>query len=356
MTKKFCKKCGNALTKTGAKFCTTCGATVDGADTDDISSQETRALPGEQTDQIATATEVIPAIKPTSYETEEMPRTVITAPTEERATEVMDAIAPTPATQALKKEEEPAQEKQPSVKSPKKQAKPAQEKQPSVQKSGGQSGGASGGRKKLALAAALGAVAVVAVAAASFFFVNSRGTTEAQSGTQSGNNAEPSTPAQPVAQQPTQQATQQATQQSGQQPGANNQAQSQNRPQPSPSIGEVKSSAVRNDESASKSQPQVAAKPTPATPEISAAEHKDQGINHMNGGRYQEALREYDYVRKLDPGNKDVYYLIGQTYHRMNQLEQALEAYRQCTSGSYASVSQSAVKNLEKKLGKLNAK
>jgi Flp pilus assembly protein TadD len=352
MTKKFCNKCGNALTKTGAKFCTTCGATVDGAETDDISSQETRALPGEQTDQIAPATEVIPAIKPTSYETEEMPRTVITAPAEDRATEVIEAISPTPATESPKKKAEPAQEKQPSVKSPKKKAKSAQEKQPSVQ----QSGGSSGGRKKLAVAAALGVVVILAVAVAAFFFVSSRKTTEAQAGTQSANNAEPSTPAQPVAQQPIQQPTQQANQQLSQQSSANNQAQSQARTQPSPSIGEVKSPAVRNDESASRPQQQVAAKPTPAVPEISAAEHKDQGITHMNSGRYQEALREYDYVRKLDPGNKDVYYLIGQTYHKMNQLEQALDAYRQCTSGNYASVSQSAVKNLEKKLGKVSAK
>jgi hypothetical protein len=54
--------------------------------------------------------------------------------------------------------------------------------------------------------------------------------------------------------------------------------------------------------------------------------------------------------------NKDVYYLIGPNYRKMNQLGQALEAYRQFTSGVYASVSQSAVKNLEKKVGKVNAK
>lgn len=76
----------------------------------------------------------------------------------------------------------------------------------------------------------------------------------------------------------------------------------------------------------------------------------------MNSGRYQEALQEYEYVRKLDPGNKDVYYLIGSTYQRLNQLQQALDAYRQCTSGTYVGVAQSAVKNLEKKVGKVNAK
>ena len=49
--KKFCKQCGNALTKAGAKFCTTCGATVDGAEIEDVSDQETRGLPGEQSDR-----------------------------------------------------------------------------------------------------------------------------------------------------------------------------------------------------------------------------------------------------------------------------------------------------------------
>ena len=87
MTKKFCKQCGNALSKAGAKFCTTCGATVDGAEIGDVSTQETRGLPGEQSDQTAFATEVIPAITPPSYETEEMPRMIITARVEERATE-----------------------------------------------------------------------------------------------------------------------------------------------------------------------------------------------------------------------------------------------------------------------------
>ena len=69
-----------------------------------------------------------------------------------------------------------------------------------------------------------------------------------------------------------------------------------------------------------------------------------------------DALQEFEYVKKLDPGNKDVYYLIGFTYNNMNQPERAIEAYRQCTSGQYASVSQSAVKILEKKIGKVNAK
>jgi Flp pilus assembly protein TadD len=339
MTKKFCKQCGNALSKAGAKFCTTCGATVDNAGIGDVSDQETRGLPGEQIDQTAFATEVIPAITPPSYETEEMPRMIITARVEERATEVIEAIAPTTAAKSSKKQTEPAQEKQPSAQQP---------------------GGNPGGRKKLALAAAIGVVAGVALVAAAFLIVNSRRGSDAQVGTQTVDKVEPSTSPQPVAPQANQQASPQLSPPSG--VDANNQAQSQIRPQPGSSIGEVKSPAVRNDVPASTPQRQAAAKPTPTPPQEkqaagpSAAEHKAQGINYLSSGRYQEALQEFEYVKKLDPGDKDVYYLFGSTYLKMNQLERALEAYRQCTSGPYVSPSQFQVKNLEKKVGKVNAK
>ncbi|HEX2488175.1 MAG TPA: hypothetical protein VHR27_02165, partial [Blastocatellia bacterium] len=298
MTKKFCKQCGNALTKAGGKFCTTCGATVDGAEIGDLSDQETRGLPGEQSDQTAFATEVIPAITPPSYETEEMPRMIITARVEERATEVIEAIAPTTAAKSSKKQTEPAQEKQPSAQQP---------------------GGNPGGRKKLALAAAIGVVVGLALVAVAFLIVNSRRGSGTQAGTQSVDKVEPSTSPQPIAPQANQQAIQEPSPPSG--VDANNQAQSQTRPQPGSPIGEVKSPAVRNDVSASNPQRQEAAKPTPpqekqAAAGPSAAEHKAQGINYMNSGRYQEALQEFESIKKLDPGNKDVYYLIGVTYYK----------------------------------------
>jgi tetratricopeptide (TPR) repeat protein len=164
---------------------------------------------------------------------------------------------------------------------------------------------------------------------------------------------------QPIPQQSDQQTNQQLGQQSG--AGANNQAQPQTRPQPT---GEVKSSTILNAESASNQQRQAAAKPTPSPSQekqttdgtVSAENNKKQGIAYYNAGQYQEALREFESVKKLDPGNKDVYYLIGLTYFKMNQLERALEAYRQCTSGQFASVSQNSVRMLEKKVGKVNAR
>jgi tetratricopeptide (TPR) repeat protein len=201
----------------------------------------------------------------------------------------------------------------------------------------------------------------VALVAAAFLIVNSRRGSEAQAGTQPVDKVEPSTSPQPIAPQANQQASQQLSPPSD--VGANNQAQSQTRPQPGSPIGEVKSPAVRNDVSASNPQRQEAAKPTPAPTQdkqaavvTTATEHRTKGIAYMESGRSQEALQEFESMKKLDPGNKDVYYLLGRTYQQMNQLERALEAYRQCTSGPYVSPSQSAVKNLEKKIGKVNAK
>jgi uncharacterized Zn finger protein (UPF0148 family) len=327
MTKKFCRQCGSALVKAGAKFCRTCGSTVDGSDTDGVTSQETALLPGEQTGQTVSAdvaaTEVLPAPMTSSYnETEEMPITVITARAEERATSV---VANAPVTQSQPKRAKSA---------------PANR--------------ALGGRKRLAVAAALGFVALAAV---SFFFINSRRSPEAQAGTQPADKVEPATSAQPIAQQ----SNQQISQQSG--AGANNQAQPQTGPQTGPATGAVKSSAVHNSESVSNQQ-QAAAKSTPAISQenqpaggtISAENYINQGMTYLNAGRFNEALQSFESVKKLDPANKNVYYLIGQAYYKMNQLERALEAYRQCTSGHYASVAQSNAKTLEKKVGKVNGK
>jgi len=294
---------------------------VDGVETDDVTSQETVGLPGEQTVQTVAATEVLPASKPPSnFNTEEMPQVGITGRAEGRATAV---VADAPITQLQAKPAEPAPANRPS-----------------------------NGRKKLAIAAAL---VVVALAAASFFFINSRRSPEAQAEAQTAAQAEPARSTQPVAQQ--------SNQQLGQQPGAgaNAQAQPQTKPQPT---SEVKPSAIHNAEAASNQQRQGVAKPMPATPQEqqaaggppSAEQSLNQGKTFYNERRYQEALAEFERVKKLDPANKDVYYLMGLTYFKMNQLGQALEAYRQCTSGVYASVSERAVKNLEKKVGKVNAK
>jgi hypothetical protein len=377
MTKNFCKQCGSALTNTGAKFCTTCGATVDGANSVDLSDRETVALGGEkkdqttfatevipaiappvlETDQTTFATEVIPAIAPPVFETEEIQQVVIATPAEERATKVIKAIPTPPVIQRLDKSEEPAPVIRPSVQQ---EVGPSEKK--SVEK--------SGERKKLGLAAALGVAALVTVVAASILFINSRKAPEIQAENRPAETAAPSTPAQPIVQAPSQQDSPQPNQPASKQPnqrpnqqigqpygaGAKNRAQSQTRSQSDTSIIDidVKPPTARND-AVSKPQQQAAAKPAQEPTGISAVEHQKQGADYLNKRLYHEALREFDFVKRLDPGNKDVYYLIGSAYNGMNQLERALEAYRQCTSGAYVTVSQNAVKTLEKKLG-INAR
>jgi uncharacterized Zn finger protein (UPF0148 family) len=357
MTKKFCKKCGSALTKEGARFCTSCGATVDEAEIESLMSQETKPLSTEQAEEkiaqtvsaAPPSTEVLPAsnitpnfetelmpqikieVLPASnitpnFETELMPQIKITARAEKSATAV---VADAPATK-------------PQKKSQKKHKKAAPANQP------------LGGRKKMLMAASLG---VVALAAVSIFFVISRRSTETQGAILPADNANPAASAQPLAQQ----SNQQYGQQSG--AGASNQAQPQTAPQPGPAIAENKSHATNNTVATPTPQRQALGKPTPPpTPEkqvaagISAETYLNQGISYLTSSRYQEALQEFEQAKRLDPGNKNVYYLIGQAYQKMNQLERALEAYRQCTSGHYASPAQNHVKILEKKVGKVSEK
>jgi hypothetical protein len=325
MKKMSCQRCGSALTK-GARFCTKCGATSPSAETADFNTLKTRPFGEEQTDQTAPShsavTEALPSNQkagqmagqpaPSDYDTEEMPRTRITARADESST-----TAPPERTVT-----------QPQTGTP-----PAN--QP------------SSGRKGLLLAAALG---VIVLGAGSFFFINSRRAAETQAANQPADEAKPAASAQPSVSPSKEPSGRPST------AAANNQPQ----PQSEPAANGVKPSLSKNAESDKRlSQPSVA-KPTPTAPQVKdaadgtgAAVHNfNQGVTYLKAKRYQDALREFEYVKKLDPGNKSVYYLIGQTYHMMGNLEQALEAYRRCTSGVYYSVALNNVKALEKRLGK----
>lgn len=82
---------------------------------------------------------------------------------------------------------------------------------------------------------------------------------------------------------------------------------------------------------------------------LTAADHIKLGVNAVNPSA---ALAEYQQALKLDPANTDVHYLMGLAYQQLGQLDQALDAYRQCASGKYASVAAQHVKKLEKDLKK----
>jgi len=203
----------------------------------------------------------------------------------------------------------------------------------------------SSGHRGFLVAVALG---MLVLGAGLFLFINSRRSSELQAANLPGDEAKPLASPQPSAQPSVEPSAVAIT---------------QSQPQSVPTIDQAKSPATQKGGTESQtSRVNSESKPTPASPQENksadgngAAVHNfNQGIAFMNSGRYQDALREFEYVKKLDPGNKSVYYLIGQTFHKMGQLDQALGAYRQCTAGPYASVAQSNVRNLERRTGKTN--
>ncbi|MDX2033195.1 MAG: tetratricopeptide repeat protein [Blastocatellia bacterium] len=87
----------------------------------------------------------------------------------------------------------------------------------------------------------------------------------------------------------------------------------------------------------------------PVKPALTMQDHWRLGAGYLGAGRNQEALNEFEQARRLAPGNVDLFYLIGTAYNQMGRYDEALAAYRQCTSGVYASVAQNHVKRLEGK-------
>lgn len=316
MTKRICTQCGAVLIE-GARFCRQCGMKVDDAGTASVSALETRRLGEEDVltnpVNVETTEALDPAdAEPSPYDTQEAPKPVVAGES-----------SPVPTTPD---DTEPIQPKAQSIE--REQTAPRQIKQ------------SSGRRKGAMIAAALG---VVILAAGSFFYINSRESSENQGENITIDSSLSSSP---------------ATRPS---PGANEQ------PTPQPKQAELAEAANAEARPAETQNPQSAQarRETKSAPEASqeqkdgggtgAAEYNlNQGITHLGAGRYQDALREFEYVKSLDPENKNVYYLIGQAYHKMGQLERALEAYRQCTSGVYASIAQNHVRMLEKRVGKTN--
>ncbi|MGH9801843.1 MAG: tetratricopeptide repeat protein [Blastocatellia bacterium] len=111
-------------------------------------------------------------------------------------------------------------------------------------------------------------------------------------------------------------------------------------------VGEITESKPKStsDKPGAISTGKGAPKPTP-----SAAEHKAKG---MNAASPAQALVEYKQALRLDPTDKDVYYLMGLAYEKLGQLREALESHRKCTSINYQLISAQHVKRLEKELKK----
>jgi Flp pilus assembly protein TadD len=98
-------------------------------------------------------------------------------------------------------------------------------------------------------------------------------------------------------------------------------------------------------------KPPAKAKMTRAEALRAAEQHLRRGRELFSAGHVAQSLAEYQQVRRLDPTNQDVGYLLGLAYEQVGQPEAALKAYRSCTSGTYALIARNHVKRLEKKLG-----
>jgi hypothetical protein len=85
------------------------------------------------------------------------------------------------------------------------------------------------------------------------------------------------------------------------------------------------------------------------TPVPSSAEYYlKQGAASLNARKYQEAVNELEKARQMSTGNPDLYYLLGSAYHGLGKRDEALAAYRRCTSGVYAEIARNNVRRLEK--------
>jgi tetratricopeptide (TPR) repeat protein len=90
----------------------------------------------------------------------------------------------------------------------------------------------------------------------------------------------------------------------------------------------------------------------PAEPSLSTEQYIERGTKQFNEGNPAGALKDYQSALKRQPGNDNVYYLIGLAYEKMGNYDAALESYDRCRSGPYVRVAQNHVEMLRKKLRK----
>jgi Flp pilus assembly protein TadD len=109
---------------------------------------------------------------------------------------------------------------------------------------------------------------------------------------------------------------------------------------------------------APKPEPVETPKPTPkpVEPVVTAAQHISKGIAFFNSGDSSSAMREFQAAQRQEPGNADVFYLMGQVHEKGGDLESALKDYERCTSGTYANVARGHVKMLKDKVEKMHKK
>lgn len=80
--------------------------------------------------------------------------------------------------------------------------------------------------------------------------------------------------------------------------------------------------------------PATAATPVPSAEVVSL---RDQGVRALTAERFAEALRIFQQASKADPANPDLAYLTGVALEGTNQVGAAIDAFRACRGGQYAS-------------------
>jgi tetratricopeptide (TPR) repeat protein len=76
--------------------------------------------------------------------------------------------------------------------------------------------------------------------------------------------------------------------------------------------------------------------------------HKSLGVRYLNIREYNAALKEFLEALNLTQDDKDLYYLIGSSYHGMGRLPDAYEYYMRVDSGLYVGPAESGAKQTRK--------
>ncbi|HEU0185800.1 MAG TPA: tetratricopeptide repeat protein [Blastocatellia bacterium] len=76
--------------------------------------------------------------------------------------------------------------------------------------------------------------------------------------------------------------------------------------------------------------------------------HKRRGVRYFNIREYNAALREFLEALNLTQDDKDLYYLIGSSYHGMGRLADAYDYYMRVNSGVYVGPAESGAKQTRK--------
>lgn len=77
-----------------------------------------------------------------------------------------------------------------------------------------------------------------------------------------------------------------------------------------------------------------------------AADLIKRGLEFFGKKQYDMALADFQEASKLDPTNQDVYYFMGLVYEKLGRPADALESYKRCQVGTYASQSKQHAKRL----------